>query len=197
MAGLVALLLLFSAGAAGPPHPAGSAPVTAMTGPPPPVTAHPAGAVVPARAWAGTGVDAAGPVGDFRWPLDGTPRLTRRFDPPPHPWSPGHRGVDLAAPAGEPARAAGDGVILYAGQVAGRPVVSVLHAGGLRTTYEPVVPGVRVGQPVRAGDRLGALVPGHPGCPVGTCLHWGLRRGDSYLDPLALLGLGRVRLLPD
>ncbi|MFD0820256.1 M23 family metallopeptidase, partial [Micromonospora zhanjiangensis] len=96
-----------------------------------------------------------------------------------------------------PARAAGDGVILYAGQVAGRPVVSVLHAGGLRTTYEPVVPGVRVGQPVRAGDRLGALVPGHPGCPVGTCLHWGLRRGDSYLDPLALLGLGRVRLLPD
>jgi hypothetical protein len=27
-------------------------------------------------------------------------------------------------------------------------------------------------------------------------LHWGLRQGNRYLDPLALLGLGRVRLWP-
>jgi len=31
---------------------------------------------------------------------------------------------------------------------------------------------------------------------VAACLHWGLLQGDVYLDPLALLGLGRVRLLP-
>jgi murein DD-endopeptidase MepM/ murein hydrolase activator NlpD len=144
-------------------------------------------------------VPASGPVGparSFRWPVDGTPRVVRRFDPPPRPWSPGHRGVDLAAGPGVVVRAAGDGMILYAGPVAGRPVVSVLHADGLRTTYEPVLPGVRVGQRVRAGDPLGVLLPGHPGCPIAACLHWGLRRGDSYLDPLALLGLGRVRLLP-
>ena len=30
-----------------------------------------------------------------------------------------------------------------------------------------------------------------------TCLHWGARRGDTYLDPLSLLRpLGPVRLLP-
>jgi hypothetical protein len=36
---------------------------------------------------------------------------------------------------------------------------------------------------------------GHPGCPAAACLHWGLRRGEVYLDPMLLLGF-RVRLLP-
>ncbi|MEU7777360.1 murein hydrolase activator EnvC family protein [Micromonospora sp. SD19] len=136
------------------------------------------------------------PTGRFRWPVDGPPRLVRRFDPPPRPWLPGHRGVDLAAPAAAVIRSAGAGTVLFAGPVAGRPVVTVGHPDGLRTTYEPVQPAVHPGQPVGAGAPLGELLPGHPGCPVEACLHWGLRRGDDYLDPLALLGLGPVRLLP-
>jgi murein DD-endopeptidase MepM/ murein hydrolase activator NlpD len=71
-----------------------------------------------------------------------------------------------------------------------------VHPGGLRTTYEPVIATVHTGDAVTAGQSLGALEAGHPGCPVAACLHWGLRRGEQYLDPLALLGLGRVRLLP-
>jgi murein DD-endopeptidase MepM/ murein hydrolase activator NlpD len=74
--------------------------------------------------------------------------------------------------------------------------VSIDHADGLRTTYEPVTPLVTAGQQVRAGDMVGRLDAGHPGCPVVACLHWGLRRGETYLDPLALVGLARVRLLP-
>ncbi|MET7376587.1 murein hydrolase activator EnvC family protein [Micromonospora arida] len=136
------------------------------------------------------------PAGRFRWPVDGPPRPVRRFDPPPRPWLPGHRGVDLAAPAGAVVRSAGPGTVLFAGLVAGRPVVTVGHADGLRTTHEPVQPAVRPGQPVTAGAPLGELLPGHPGCPAEACLHWGLRRGEEYLDPLALLGLGPVRLLP-
>ncbi|MBP2477070.1 hypothetical protein JOF53_005942 [Crossiella equi] len=31
---------------------------------------------------------------------------------------------------------------------------------------------------------------------AGTCLHWGLRRGEDYLDPLSLFAPPRVRLLP-
>jgi hypothetical protein len=51
---------------------------------------------------------------------------------------------------------------------------------------------------VSRGAVLGTLEPGHPGCPATTCLHWGVRRGDAdYLDPLVLVGAGRVRLLPD
>ena len=133
----------------------------------------------------------------FGWPLD-RHEVTRRFDPPPEPWSAGHRGVDLAAPPGAAVRAAGAGTIAYAGVLAGRGVVSVRHSDGLRTTYEPIAvdAALRVGSTVVSGQRLGSLAAGHPGCPRTACLHWGLRRGERYLDPLALLGLGRVRLLP-
>jgi murein DD-endopeptidase MepM/ murein hydrolase activator NlpD len=121
----------------------------------------------------------------------------RRFDTPPQPWLPGHRGADLPAVPGTVVRAAGAGTIVFAGQVAGRGVVSVAHPGGLRTTYEPVlVDDHRPGDPVAAGERIGTLAAGHPGCAAPACLHWGLRRGAEYLDPLTLLGFGRVRLLP-
>ena len=136
----------------------------------------------------------------YGWPLDGNPAVVRPFAPPARPWLPGHRGVDLAGTAGAPVRAAGAGIVAFAGSVAGRPVVSVEHPSGLRTTYEPVVPGVVAGQRVRVGEVLGELAAGHPGCPIAACLHWGLRSGSGsdavYLDPLSLLGLRRVRLLP-
>jgi murein DD-endopeptidase MepM/ murein hydrolase activator NlpD len=131
----------------------------------------------------------------FGWPLT-PPSVVRRFDPPPQQWLAGHRGVDLAATPGAVVRASGPGTVIFAGRVAGRGVLSVVHAGGLRTTYEPVTATVAVGEVVASGAPLGTLDPGHPGCPAPACLHWGLRRGDLYLDPLALLGLGRVRLLP-
>jgi murein DD-endopeptidase MepM/ murein hydrolase activator NlpD len=137
----------------------------------------------------------AGAEPRYRWPV-APPEVLRRFEPPPERWLPGHRGVDLGSVPGAPVRSAGDGVVVYAQTLAGRGVVSILHAGGLRTTYEPVTASVRAGDRVTAGRMIGALDAGHPGCPAAACLHWGLRRGDVYLDPLALLGLGRVRLLP-
>nr|WP_229069477.1 M23 family metallopeptidase [Actinoplanes sp. DH11] len=131
----------------------------------------------------------------YRWPVT-PPIVVRRFDPPRERWLPGHRGVDLAVPPATVVRAAGAGTVVFAGVVAGRGVLSVAHAGGLRTTYEPVTTTVARGDRVAAGDPLGTIEIGHPRCPKPTCLHWGLRRGTDYLDPLALLGLGRVRLLP-
>ncbi|MEU8185600.1 M23 family metallopeptidase [Micromonospora sp. NPDC049044] len=159
------------------------------------VTAGPRRAPVPTVPAAAL-TSASASAGRYRPPVDGPPRPVRRFDPPPRPWLPGHRGVDLAAPAGAVVRSAGPGTVLFAGLVAGRPVITVGHPDGLRTTHEPVRPTVRPGQPVAAGTPLGELLPGHPGCPAEACLHWGLRRGADYLDPLALLGLGPVRLLP-
>ncbi|WP_353899102.1 peptidoglycan DD-metalloendopeptidase family protein [Micromonospora harpali] len=170
----------------GPVAPGPVAPGSAVPGPVAPGSAVPG----PVGSDSGSGSPA------FRWPLDGAPRLTRRFEPPPQPWLPGHRGVDLSAEPGAVVRAAGTGVVLFAGQVAGRPVITVGHSAGLRTTYEPVAPGVRAGDPVAVGAPLGRLQPGHVGCPDRACLHWGLRRGEEYLDPTALLGLGPVRLLP-
>ena len=132
----------------------------------------------------------------WRWPLVPTPVVLARFDAPAGPYAAGHRGVDLAAPPGAPVLAAAGGVVAFAGRVGGRGVVSVDHPGGLRTTYEPVAAAVARGDPVTAGAVLGRLEATGSHClPVG-CLHWGLRRGSVYLDPLSLLGPVRVRLLP-
>jgi murein DD-endopeptidase MepM/ murein hydrolase activator NlpD len=129
-------------------------------------------------------------------PLPGDLVLTRPFEAPPHPYGRGHRGVDLRGFPGLPVLAAGDGVVAFAGMVAGRPLLSVDHAGGLRTTYEPVDPSVGAGQHVARGSPIGTLAIGHAGCPVEACLHWGLRRSETYLDPLMLVRPPRVRLLP-
>ncbi len=131
----------------------------------------------------------------WQWPLAGRPVLIRRFQPPPERWLAGHRGVDVGALPGETVRSAGPGVVGYAAPLAGRGVVTVIHPGGLRTTYMPVRASVQPGQAVEAGAPIGVAedLPGH--CPT-PCLHWGLLRGDAYLDPLLLLGLGQVRLLP-
>ena len=152
------------------------------------------GLLVPAPAVAEPAVPPA-PAALWSAPLAGSLRVTRPFDPPAHPYGPGHRGVDLLGAPGAPVLAAGEGVVVFAGMVAGRPVVSVDHADGLRTTYEPVEPAVAAGQHVARGSPLGTLAAGHAGCS-GACLHWGLRRGETYLDPLSLLRPPRVRLLP-
>src|SRR5256885_14821206 len=177
--GLLAILLPLALVSAASPTGAGWA-VVPMAPPPGPVS-PPGPAPTP---------------GAFRWPLPGTPRVTRPFQPPPQRWLPGHRGVDLAGTPGATVCAAGAGTVAFAGSVAGVGVVSIDHAGGLRTTYEPVTAQVHSGQPVVAGQPIGTLVAGHPGCPVAACLHCGLRRGRDYLDPLLLLHAGRVRLFP-
>ena len=140
-----------------------------------------------------TGATAA-PGGPWVWPLDGPRTVSRPFDPPSSPYGAGHRGADLPGHPGQAVRAAGAGRISYAGLLAGRGVVVVVH-GDLRTTYEPVSALVKDGDRVAAGDVIGRLDPGHAGCP-GTCLHWGLLRGDVYLDPVRLVRAGPSRLLP-
>lgn len=108
----------------------------------------------------------------------------------------GHRGADLAATPGQLVRSALPGEVTFAGRVAGRTVVVVAHPGGVRTTYLPVVPVVGVGDQVTAGTVVGRLdVDRH--CALSTCLHWGARLGDDYVDPLGLLArTGPIILLP-
>lgn len=130
------------------------------------------------------------------WPLAGQPDVVERFDPPEQRWLAGHRGVDLAGIPGEPVLAVDAGVVAFSGTVAGVGVVSVDHAGGLRSTYQPVTGRVSRGARVARGDRLGRLdVGGH--CPVVDCLHLGARRDrHTYVDPLPLLTPMELSLLP-
>jgi murein DD-endopeptidase MepM/ murein hydrolase activator NlpD len=138
--------------------------------------------------------------GRLSWPLRPRPAVLRVFDAPTPTWQRGHRGVDLAAVPGQPVYAAGEGTVVFAGDLAGRPVVSVAHPGGLRTSYEPVIASVGRGQLVAEGTPLGQVAAGHDGCPTSACLHWGAMWGPAadarYVDPLGLVASTPVRLKP-
>jgi murein DD-endopeptidase MepM/ murein hydrolase activator NlpD len=138
--------------------------------------------------------------GRLNWPLRPRPAVLRAFDAPTPNWQRGHRGVDLAGLPDQPVYAAAGGTVVFAGDLAGRPVVSVAHPGGLRTSYEPVTAAVRRGQLVAAGSPLGRLAAGHDGCSAPACLHWGAMWGPAadaaYVDPLGLLVSTPIRLKP-
>lgn len=131
----------------------------------------------------------------WTWPLDPVPHVVRQFQAPTSPYGPGHRGVDLAGAVAQQVLAIGDGTVSFAGWVAGRGVVVVDH-GQVASTYQPVTPVVAAGAPVRAGQPIGFLQLVHSHCAPAACLHLGVRRGATYLDPLSLLGPRPVRLKP-
>lgn len=121
-------------------------------------------------------------------------QVVAAYRPPPEPWDRGHRGIDLAARDGQRITAPVDGRVAFAGEVAGRPVITLAIASGLRLTFEPVRTDLSEGDRVRAGSPLGRLAPtglsaSHCGGP-DPCLHVGLRSGDHYRDPRPfILGL--------
>ncbi|KOG30299.1 MULTISPECIES: murein hydrolase activator EnvC family protein [Streptomyces] len=133
------------------------------------------------------------------WPVGPPPpEILRGWRPPPGPYAAGHRGVDLAAAPGAPVLAPAAGTIAFAGPVGGRGVVTLAlpPTGGppLRTTFTPVTPLLAAGTHVRAGTPIARVAAGTH-C-ARTCLHWGLLRGGTYLNPLLLTRRAPSRLLP-
>ena len=116
--------------------------------------------------------------------------IVDHFRPPGCTWCPGNRGIDYATPSGTPVRASAGGVVTFSGSVAGARFVVVAHADGLRTTYGYLASAVVV-----AGDRV---APRQLLGTAGGPLHFGVRRGDVYLDPELLFTAERLvaRLVP-
>lgn len=139
------------------------------------------------------------PAARWQWPTPAPHEVAAPFEAPPHRYGPGHRGIDIRV-AGEGAeiQAVEAGTVRFSGMVAGRGVVSVQHADGLISTYEPVAGSVEESQAVEAGDVLGTVTDGESShCSAEVCLHLGARRDEDYLDPLLLLGgRGPSVLLP-
>lgn len=128
----------------------------------------------------------ASPPGSWSWPLSPRPAVLRVFDPPDRPWLSGHRGVDLqTAYDGAPVTSPAAGTVAFVGFVVDRPVVTIDHGNGLRSSFEPVESTLRPGDAVAEGSVLGRALPGH--CGGTPCIHWGVRRGDDYLNPLAFV----------
>jgi murein DD-endopeptidase MepM/ murein hydrolase activator NlpD len=136
--------------------------------------------------------------GTYAWPVQGP--VIRGFDPAETTYGPGHRGIDIAVSPGTAVRSAGDGVVAFAGRIAGAFYVSVDHPDGIRTTYSWLeTVSVRRGQDVRRGDPVGTSGGGHPGVEPPH-LHFGARLADRYVDPLLLLArpsvVGLIHLAP-
>lgn len=136
--------------------------------------------------------------GTYAWPVQGP--VLRGFEPPSSAYGAGHRGIDIGAPLGSPVRAPGEGVVTFAGSVAGARFVSIAHPDGVRTTVSwlsEIL--VARGDPVERGGLVGRSGVGHPGS-ARAHLHLSARAGEVYLDPMLLLegaGLvGLVRLAP-
>jgi murein DD-endopeptidase MepM/ murein hydrolase activator NlpD len=131
-------------------------------------------AVAPLRATHALSLDLIRPVAGS---------IVRHFEPPPDPYSAGHRGIDLAVPTGTRVVASAPGTVSFAGQVAGNLFVSIDHAGGYHTTYSflsAIL--VKKGQAVAQGQPIARSGGCHPG-DTQPCLHFGLKQDATYLDP--------------
>lgn len=137
----------------------------------------------------GRGSPRAGPAPEpaWSWPLSPRPSVLRAFDPPARPWLSGHRGVDIeAAFDGAPLLSPAAGTVSFVGTVVDRPVITIDHGNGLRSSFEPVASSLTAGAAVAEGEVLGQVQAGHCG-PAHPCLHWGVRRGEDYVNPLAFV----------
>ena len=136
------------------------------------------------------------PPVSYGWPVVGP--VIRPFEGPESPYAAGHRGIDIGAAFGSTVAASADGVVAFAGSVAGSRFVSIDHADGIRNTNSWLSAiRVRAGVRVSRGDPIAASGHGHPEVDRPH-LHFGARRGEVYLDPRVLLGVGpaTVHLAP-
>jgi len=126
----------------------------------------------------------AAPAIHLEWPLTG--RVLSAFGA-----KPGGRfndGVNIAAVAGAPVRAAADGTVAYAGNgvAAFGGLILLRHAGGWLTAYahcEALL--VAKGDTVRAGQSIAKA--GATGEVDEPQLHFEVRRGRTPVDPLRQL----------
>jgi len=132
----------------------------------------------------------AGAEGEHTPPVSGD--VVDDWRPPATAHGRGNRGIDLAAAPGDAVVASADGVVTFAGRIGQETHVVVLHGDGLRTSYSFLASAdVRRGEAVRQGYVLGRAAG-----PV----HFGVRLGETYLDPLLVLDDGgppRVHLVPE
>lgn len=155
------------------------------------VAAAPAGVADPAGAAAPPGASSHA----WAWPLAPPWRVLRPFEAPPTRYSAGHRGIDLAAEAGRDVLAPATATVYFAGQVAGRPVLTLQPTHGVLVSMEPVLSTLAPGEAVPRGGNIGTVSTG--GHCDAVCLHLGVRVDGQYVSPLIYLGgVQRAVLLP-
>jgi murein DD-endopeptidase MepM/ murein hydrolase activator NlpD len=123
---------------------------------------------------------------DAGWVRPVSGAVARPFEPPKTRYGPGHLGVDFRVAPGTSVRAANDGTVTFAGDVAHTLHVVVLHDNGWRTSYSFLASlAVHAHQRVHAGQIVGTS-GGTGEQHDGSVLHLGLRIDGQYVDPMRL-----------
>ncbi|MFW0772533.1 peptidoglycan DD-metalloendopeptidase family protein [Paenarthrobacter nitroguajacolicus] len=109
------------------------------------------------------------------------------------PFHSGHNGMDMAAAAGTPIRAAGPGRVSSAGwsEYGGGNEIHIDHPNGLQTWYAHLSKfAVKLGQMVTGGSKIGEV--GSTGNSTGNHLHYMVMNGGwpSYVNPAEYLDGG-------
>jgi murein DD-endopeptidase MepM/ murein hydrolase activator NlpD len=108
-----------------------------------------------------------------------------------------HNGVDFAAPPGTPVYSTAEGTVKSVG--GGGPcgnMVQITHANNYTSAYchlSRFAAGLHPGQHVEVRQLVGYV--GATGRTTGPHLHFAVKRGDAFIDPLALK-LDGVRVVP-
>lgn len=97
---------------------------------------------------------------------------------------PKNEGIDIAAPAGTPVKAAAAGTVAAITQdTAQTPIIVIRHEGGLLTVYAGVAgTTVKKGDKVSKGQTIATVRSGNP-----AFLHFEVRRGAASTDPMPFL----------
>ena len=133
--------------------------------------------------------DTAAPA--FAWPVQG--KVRRAFVAAKQGQT-GHDGIDILAPKGTAVRASAAGKVIFAGPGPDEYGLTVIvwHAGRWTTTYSYLDKiTVKVGDKVRAGERVGLL--GQTGLAEVPQLHFEVRRNKLPQDPARYLPKPKVR----
>lgn len=127
--------------------------------------------------------------GTWDSPTGSAPKVAKDFQPPAKRWLSGHRGVDLTVPLDGQIRAPADGRVSHVGTVVDRNTITIDHGNGLRSSFEPVDSDLKRGDRVRQGQVIGVLENGnHCMFSIRACVHWGVRLGEDYVNPLQFIG---------
>ena len=138
--------------------------------------------------------------GQFNWPVRGTNWISshygRRFHPIYRKYK-FHNGIDIAGRHGTPIVSASKGEVLFSGYKAySGKVVYIKHAGDLVTVYAHCSKLlVKKGQKIKAGQVIAKM--GRTGKVTGIHLHFAVKKGKRYLNPMKFIGKSETSTLSE
>ncbi len=101
-------------------------------------------------------------------------------------WKPGHRGLDIQAPADTEVFAPVKGEVTWVGRIGKNFGITINAGSSIKHTITGVESPLEIGDAVFQGQFIGwSIISNH--CENLDCIHWSVRQNGRYIDPRWLL----------